>query len=97
MWGRTASSTSSRLQFSSAKRGITRETDLPACTTFIVRSNMRWNGNTWQKICGETSGSLATSSKSSRGASNSLLNFALFGVFGVFGVTDPISVMRNCM
>lgn len=97
MWGRTGSRTSRSLQFSSANLGITRETDLPACTIFIVRSNIRWNGKTWQKIWGETSGSAATSSKSSSG-SNSFENFTLLlGVFGVFGVTDPISVIKNWM
>lgn len=93
MWGRTGSRTSSSGQFSSAVRGMTRETDLPAWTMRICLSNIRWNGKTWQKICGETSGSAATSSKSSGWSrSNSL---ALFGVFGVFGVARPTSVMRN--
>lgn len=98
MWGRTASRTSRIGQFSSAVLGITRDTDLPACTIRICLLNMRWKGNTWQKISGETSGSVATSSKSSGGSfSKSFANFALLGVLGVFGVTGPISVIKNCM
>lgn len=96
MWGRTGSSTSRRGQFSSATFGITRVTDFPACTIRIWRSNIKWKGNTWQKICGETSGCAATSSKSSGGSrSNSLVVLALLDILGVFGVTGPVSVMRN--
>lgn len=91
MWGRTGSRTSRSGQFSSAVLGITRETDFPAWTIRIWRLNIRWNGNTWQKICGETSGWAATSSKSSGGSRSNSFD----GVFGVFGVTGPISVIRN--
>lgn len=98
MCGRTGSRTSRSGQFSSTVFGITRETDLPAWTIRICRSNMRWKGNTWQKIWGETRGSVATSSKSSGGSrSKSLVALALLGVFGVLGVTGPISVIKNCM
>lgn len=98
MWGRTGSRTSSRGQFSSATFGITRETDFPAWTILIWRSNIKWKGKTWQKICGETSGCAATSSKSSGNSrSNSFVVFALLGVFGVRGVTGPISVIKNWM
>lgn len=98
MWGLTGSRTSRSGQFSSATFGITRETDFPAWTIRIWRSNIRWKGKTWQNICGETSGCWATSSKSSGGSrSNSFVDFALLGVFGVFGVTGPISVIRNWM
>ena len=96
MCGRTGSRTSRRGQFSSATFGITRVTDFPAWTIRIWRSNIKWKGNTWQKICGETRGCAATSSKSSGNSrSNSFVFFALLGVLGVFGVAGPISVMRN--
>lgn len=52
--------------------------------------NMRWKGKTWQKICGETSGTKATSSKSSLSSRSKSLAFTL-----LFGV--PISVIKNCI
>lgn len=96
MWGLTGSRTSRSGQFSSATFGMTRETDFPAWTIRIWRSNIRWKGKTWQNICGETSGCWATNSKSSGGSrSNSFVDLTLLGVFGVFGVTGPISVIKN--
>lgn len=36
--------------------GITRDTALPACTTFICLSNIKWKGKTLQNVAGEMSG-----------------------------------------
>lgn len=36
--------------------GITRETALPACTTFICLSNIKWKGKTLQNVAGEMRG-----------------------------------------
>lgn len=38
--------------------GIIRETDLPACTTCICRSNIKWNGKIRQKVFGDIKGSV---------------------------------------
>lgn len=97
IWGRTGSRTSSKGQFSSATFGITRDTDFPAWTILIWRSNIMWKGKTWQKICGETRGCAATSSKSSGSSRSNSPELLALGVFGVFGVTGPISVIRNWM
>lgn len=36
--------------------GITRDTDLPACTIIRSRLNIRWKGNTLQNVVGEIIG-----------------------------------------
>lgn len=38
--------------------GITRDTALPAWTIFICLSNIRWKGNTLQKVAGDMSGAV---------------------------------------
>lgn len=53
----TVSKTSVILQPGLVTRGKRRETVRPAWTMFSSRSNIRWNGNTRQKVAGLTFGS----------------------------------------
>lgn len=46
--------------------GITRETDRPACTMCMFRSNIRWNGKILQNVIGEIIGSEIEEEKKKR-------------------------------
>lgn len=94
MWGRTASKMSviQHVSRSADTFGMILDTDLPACTTFISRLNIKWNGNMLWNVFVEIVGLSAVIWKSSELSMSCLELFLDVGEVRIF-----VSVIRNWM